>query len=70
MTSFTSTREQIGQNIHNEDLKMSALVLTDVIERMSNVYSNSLPSGIKSFDVHEISDMIDSAKKIALKRVV
>jgi hypothetical protein len=70
MTNFEETRQKIGKVMNNDDFKTSAMILTDVIERMSNIYSNSLSRGIKSFDVPEITDMIETAKKIALQNVI
>jgi ribulose 1,5-bisphosphate synthetase/thiazole synthase len=70
MANFNETRKKIEENIKNNDLRRSALVLTDAIERMSNIYSNSLPEGIKSFDVDELEDLIEHGKKAALREVV
>jgi hypothetical protein len=70
MADFNETRRKIEENIKNNDLRFSALMLTDAIERMSNIYSNSLPEGIKDFDVHELRDLIETAKQLALRRVV
>jgi hypothetical protein len=70
MVSFNETRQKIEENIKNNDLRNSAFLLTDAIERMSNIYSNSLPEGIKRFDVDELRDLIESGKKTALRKVI
>lgn len=70
MANFNDTREKIRKEITNRDFQISALLLTDAIERMSNIYSNSLPSGIKDFDVNELSDLIETGKKTAIRKVI
>jgi hypothetical protein len=70
MANFDDTRNKIIKNITNEDFQASALTMTDAMERMSNIFSNSLSRGIKRFDVDELSDLIDFSKKLALREVV
>lgn len=63
MGGFEETRKQIWSEIKNEDLRYSALLLADAIERMSNIYSNrQMKRGIKNFDLPELVDLIEHSK--------
>jgi hypothetical protein len=58
MGSYDRTRAQIRAELKNPDLRRLALQLADVIERMSNISSNGLESGIHSFDRPELAHMV------------
>jgi len=58
MGDYERTRAQIRMEISNTDLRRLALQLSDAIERMSNISSNVLASGIHSYDKPELSHMI------------
>jgi hypothetical protein len=58
MCDYERTRAQIRKEIKNRDLQRLALQLADAIERMSNISSNGLASGIHSYDKPELAHMI------------
>jgi len=58
MGDYERLRVQVRAELKNPDLRRMSLLLADVIERMSNISSNGLPSGIHSFDKPELAHML------------
>ena len=70
MGSYEKTRKQIEEEMVNDDLKTASIELADMIERMSNISSNTPNArGLKSYDVPELKIMLDRARKILFREV-
>ena len=58
MGDYERLRVQVRAELKNPDLRRMSLLLADVIERMSNISSNGLPSGIHAYDEPELAHML------------